>query len=833
MKSKWEDEPSLDSSYEDKRTPRKGKENETDRKREPERSVKVHKDTRRESSRDRTKRRDRSRSRSRDHHRHHDKPRRRSRSRSLSRRRKPLSEKASDKLKVKSKRDNRSRDRSERKRNISPVESPKKSKVKKESQSPSPVEEKVEKKKKKTKVDGEEKVKKKKKKSKDKKKEKKEKAAEEEKNGKDDVITAENDDVITGDGDKDVNGKDYITSDHDPQSRKYRIDSGISVGSGERTDKKLEPEPVRSQSKVSDSLLSAPSLTSSQNSPDFQHDAQSLLGGELVVPEAPFSGIGKDVRGTGDDDLNMPPEQPKSKKSKSHKSSKEKSRSAVHEKEASVEQEARSLEKRESEKRERSLDHKDRSPDRRERPYEKRVRRDRDFDVRGGGRRDYDSRTRDYKRGATPDRYHHRRPRSVDRRYKSPIRRNRTPDRRERSPRKYERSPLRRERSPRRLDRSPERRERSPRRLERSPERRARSPRADSPVRQERSPRGFERTPERLVVERSLDESQDKPIETEAISPDKLAEEGISTDGKVSTSEDMRPTSRNSTTQRLMDIAGSGDNLIKSEEPAYPERAAKLSPRRDLSPRSSRPRDSFDRRGRSPDRFRGRPYSCRYSPRDRHDRSRERRDFRPRSRERDYPPRRFSRDVDYREPRHDNRFNRRFSADQQTRPYDRNESWEDKVSDFICKIGAAAPVLRELPREDGVVAAFDPSRPPPIPIVPEHQSTYRDAAFPSFPSPNIQDDLALSKPTIVSGPRYSPEWSGAEIHTAVSVDDSFDRSSRERDSKPLTAKEKKKQAIKEQEIWQYVANKLLDDPIFIKRKKKRAGSEEEEDMKVI
>jgi len=154
------------------------------------------------------------------------------------------------------------------------------------------------------------------------------------------------------------------------------------------------------------------------------------------------------------------------------------------------------------------------------------------------------------------------------------------------------------------------------------------------------------------------------------------------------------------------------------------------------------------------------------------------------------------------------------------------------VADFIN--GIQMSNLRELPRDQNSLS-FDPSRPPPISssnVVPEHTSNYYDSSFPvphdTDPATGLPYPAVSYEPTIAREPRSSRT---PEIHTAVSVDETAaERSSKERDLKPLTNKEKKRMEIAGREIWKYVAVKLQSDSIFLKKKKKRADSEEE-DMK--
>lgn len=80
----------------------------------------------------------------------------------------------------------------------------------------------------------------------------------------------------------------------------------------------------------------------------------------------------------------------------------------------------------------------------------------------------------------------------------------------------------------------------------------------------------------------------------------------------------------------------------------------------------------------------------------------------------------------------------------------------------------------------------------------------------------------------------------AEIHTAVCVDErraaeeEEQRSSRERDMKPLTAKEKRRLEMGQKEVWQYVGRKIFTDKVFLRRRKRKGTSpvEDKEELKV-
>ena len=77
----------------------------------------------------------------------------------------------------------------------------------------------------------------------------------------------------------------------------------------------------------------------------------------------------------------------------------------------------------------------------------------------------------------------------------------------------------------------------------------------------------------------------------------------------------------------------------------------------------------------------------------------------------------------------------------------------------------------------------------------------------------------------------------AEIHTAVCFDERAaeeERVSREREMKPLSAKEKKRLDMGQKEVWQYVGRKIFTDKVFLRRRKKKGSSSEEdkEELKV-
>lgn len=83
-----------------------------------------------------------------------------------------------------------------------------------------------------------------------------------------------------------------------------------------------------------------------------------------------------------------------------------------------------------------------------------------------------------------------------------------------------------------------------------------------------------------------------------------------------------------------------------------------------------------------------------------------------------------------------------------------------------------------------------------------------------------------------------PVYHQPEIHTAVSVDSEQEqqqRASREREMKPLTAKEKKRLDMLQKEVWQYVGRKIFNDKIFLSRRKKKGGTfspeEDKEELK--
>jgi len=239
------------------------------------------------------------------------------------------------------------------------------------------------------------------------------------------------------------------------------------------------------------------------------------------------------------------------------------------------------------------------------------------------------------------------------------------------------------------------------------------------------------------------------------------------------------------------------------------------------------------------------------------------------SRDRDYhrsqrydrrtPPRRRNYNHDYHP-----RFNRRFSHDDNhaaySKKFNHSESWESQVDNFMSRIGATN--LKELPRDDLLPNGIDVSLPPPpIGMVPEHQSEYVDTAFPRLDLPTPTPAL----PAPVSAGHYVPPVSyresvedmiegrlghdvshGSNAANTLSSQpsspsqpgysspyynqDGGERSSLEKETKPLTVKEKKIQDTLQKEIWQTVAHNILQDPFFIKRRNKK-GDEDQDEVK--
>ena len=788
-RSRWdEDNKSSTEEYSRDSKKHRNKENKKSEKRDE-----YKREARRSESRERRRRsRDPSRDR---HERSHHSPV------SSSASRKPLKEKMSEKR-------DRSRDRSERKRKLSPKESPKKVKQRK-SHSVSSVEI-TPKKKKKSAVDSEEKVKKKKKKkTKDKKLSKKKSKSE-------DIPTEELTEKIIAE-----------TDFQDPKGRKSRVDSGISTGSvlnGETLERKLESVSRRAESKVSDSPLSGTSLSLSpseanQNSPTLEKDNLVKEHAEILTETPKVAEESKQVE------------------RKDKKKVKKNNKKTENESENTDQLDSGSPMKKEDEEKRGKHKHIVESKERNE---EKRdhSRSNKDYSrspVKKEKHGDRRERTPSRKRERTPTKRRERTP--IRRRDRTPIRRDGTPSRRDRTPSRRDRIPSRRERTPSKRERTPSKREKTPLRnvdrSNRSPKRRegslteAVSNTVISPKKQETS--GMKVDHETA----KQSETQIDPIRSTEESVTQPRNENAENASQSTATEEAEPKTNSCIEDRLMEIAGKTErtpikerrHTVDEVDPRRNGRDRRDSrERRDYrsfksrSPHGSRTRDvdSRHRRLRSPDRRRD---LDRRSPRQRRDRSRDWRDRERYSREREYGDRRYeSRD-----------YSRRYSTDTRETGT-RASSWEDKVQEFISKIGVTSN-LRELPRDKREpLADFDPSRPPPLNLVPEHQSNYIDSAFPTvdYSSEHASHIPPFFEPSIARGPQYSPD---PEIHTGISVDESLKRSSRERDLKPLSNKEKKRMEIAQKDIWKYVAGCLMQDRIFLKRKKKRADSEEE-DLKV-
>ena len=194
-------------------------------------------------------------------------------------------------------------------------------------------------------------------------------------------------------------------------------------------------------------------------------------------------------------------------------------------------------------------------------------------------------------------------------------------------------------------------------------------------------------------------------------------------------------------------------------------------------------------------------------------------------------------------------------------------SWEAKVDDFMSKIGADVATLKA--SRDATMAApsFDPSVPPPPPTTssmgmpPEHThsggSGYADMSYASYNSTSgvggLPDHytssngypagLDLPPPVTISSDPHLLNTSQTESSEYMSVDSpqvhnglmpaADERASAEKEpAKPMTAKEKKLHDTMQKEIWQYVADKVLLDPYFLKRRKKKAENADDEDLKV-
>jgi len=266
----------------------------------------------------------------------------------------------------------------------------------------------------------------------------------------------------------------------------------------------------------------------------------------------------------------------------------------------------------------------------------------------------------------------------------------------------------------------------------------------------------------------------------------------------------------------------------------------------------------------------------RYSDRRRYRRSRSRsRGRRRRPSDESYRPRRER----YR--RYPSRERRRYSNDLAFRSPGRPETWEDQVENFLQGTSGMASTLVTINTGGPLPQDFDPSRPPPgvttaVAVPPDYALTeYTDplmlpqahpqpirqltdvttgqlipqqipsavvhtpalaptvtpAAYlgpapvvPSQPPPDYQGTVDF---TITRDPlkKVEPSLSKEDEELAKMNQLNQENEKNRKENKPLSIKEKKKLEKGQKEIWQFVAKKLLTDPVFCaKTKKKKAKS---------
>ena len=295
---------------------------------------------------------------------------------------------------------------------------------------------------------------------------------------------------------------------------------------------------------------------------------------------------------------------------------------------------------------------------------------------------------------------------------------------------------------------------------------------------------------------------------------------------------------------------------------------------------------SRGRRSKSREHRRSRSRDRRTRSRDRHHRHRGERDLKDeideerRRRRRDYyrSDNRYARRSYH--PHSRGRYSPRHSSRRSGSPDP--TSWEDKVNSFLANTVNATPVnssLVEITKSEILPTDFDPSKPPPglsvIPpdyAIPAEESAEAEVAAPvvvsgapirmltdvttgqlipqpmsssSVPSTPVLDTSGAmfnNPPPLTTAP--PPGYQGTQDITitaqpapAQSLEQEIaalnalnqEREKNKKDDKPLTLKEKKKLEKSRKEIWQFVSKKLLSDPVFcnkVKKKKKEKGVED-------
>lgn len=218
-------------------------------------------------------------------------------------------------------------------------------------------------------------------------------------------------------------------------------------------------------------------------------------------------------------------------------------------------------------------------------------------------------------------------------------------------------------------------------------------------------------------------------------------------------------------------------------------------------------------------------------------------------------------------------------------------SWEDKVNSFLANtLNSTAPVgstsLTTLTKSEILPTDFDPSKPPPGMILPDYaipdselapgddaEAEVTAAAVPVAGQPirmltDVQTGQLIPQPGTAKlqtpGPQVSPDPAAyvtppplttlppPDYHqtmditisaqpqaqvTGVSLDEEIAalnvmnqerEKNKKEDNRPLTVKEKRKLDKGRKELWQYVSKKLLSDPVFCdKVKKKKAKGVED------
>ena len=264
--------------------------------------------------------------------------------------------------------------------------------------------------------------------------------------------------------------------------------------------------------------------------------------------------------------------------------------------------------------------------------------------------------------------------------------------------------------------------------------------------------------------------------------------------------------------------------------------------------------------------------------RDRRTRSRDRH---RRSRERDLKDeieemkRERRRRQDYeRSRRSHHRTTSRYSPSRRRSMSPAASSWEDKVNSFLATTKTAPSIttsLVEITLNSEILPTdFDPSKPPPgmAAVVPP------DYAIPNFETEEVAVDTLAGLPgqpirmltdvqtgqlihqpsltaetpatpypaldTSLPPPEYQQTVDftiSKQPQASVTLQDQIEalnalNQERERnkkdDNKPLTVKEKRKLEKSKKEIWQFVSKKLLSDPVFCNKVKKKKGKNSED-----